>query len=175
MTLRPRQPDDIDACVALLAGVHAASGYPMYWPVDPAKWLTSDNLLAAWVAEDERTVIGHVALRGAEDQTSAPAWAAATGLPPHQLGDVAKLFVAPSARGRGIGATLLSEACAEAHRRGLSPVLEVLDHDRAAIALYERAGWRRVASESIPWARAEGAPMLLHAYIAPPDELPAAT
>ncbi len=146
----------------------------MIWPADPSKWLTSDNLLAAWVAVDEQAVIGHVALRGAEDQTSAPAWSAATGLPPQQLAAIAKLFVAPHARGRGIGAALLGQASAEARTRGLAPVLEVLDHDRAAIALYERAGWRRVASDPVPWARAGDAPMLLHAYIAPQDEPPAA-
>lgn len=167
MNLRTRRPSDIAACVALLADVHAASGYPMLWPANPAKWLTSDNLLEAWVAEDEQAALGHVALRGAEDQISAPAWSAATDLPPCQLADVAKLFVAPSARGRGIGAALLAQACDEARLRGLTPVLEVLDHDRAAIALYERAGWRRVASEVVPWAQDGDAPMLLHAYVAP--------
>lgn len=167
MNLRPRQPDDMAACVAVLADVHAASGYPLHWPADPAKWLTSDNLLAAWVAEDEQAVLGHVALCDTEDEPSAPAWSAAAGLPPRQLAAVAKLFVAPHARGRGIGAALLAEACAEARTRGLTPVLEVLDHDRAAIALYERAGWRRVASNPVPWAQAGDAPMLLHVYIAP--------
>ena len=169
MNLRPRQPDDIAQCVTLLADVHAASGYPLLWPDDPAEWLSPDNLLAAWVAEGDGAVIGHVALRRAEDQLSAPAWSAATGLPPRRRADVAKLFVAPRARGLGIGTTLLSAARAEAGRRGLTPVLEVLDHDRAAIALYERAGWRRVASDPVPWAPSGSAPMLLHAYIAPDE------
>lgn len=166
MNVRVRRSDDIAVCVALLADVHTADGYPLLWPADPARWLTSDNLLAAWVAGDGQTVLGHVTLRGAEDQTSAPAWSAATGLPPRQLAAVAKLFVAPSARGRGIGAALLATACAEARLRNLAPVLEVLDHDRAAIALYERMGWRRVASVPVPWAQAGDAPMLLHAYVA---------
>lgn len=167
MQLRPRQPEDSAACVALLADVHAASGYPLLWPADPTKWLTSDNLLAAWVAVEENTVIGHVVLRGAEDQLSAPAWCAATGLAPQQLAAVAKLFVAPRARGRGVGAALLAAACAEARQRGLTPVLEVLDHDQSAIALYERLGWHRVASDPVPWAQDGAAPMLLHAYVAP--------
>jgi ribosomal protein S18 acetylase RimI-like enzyme len=44
--------------------------------------------------------------------------------------------------------------------------LEVLDHDRGAIALYERQGWRRVATVPAEWARAGGGQTLLY-YIAP--------
>jgi ribosomal protein S18 acetylase RimI-like enzyme len=84
---------------------------------------------------------------------------------------VARLFVAPSARGRGGGATLLAHACAEAGRRGLRPVLEVLAHNQGAIALYERTGWRQVGSVEAPWARTSGRlsddQALLRYYLAP--------
>lgn len=165
--IRARRPDEIDVCVGVLADVHAASGYPMFWPAAPAAWLTPENLLIAWVAEDEHGVIGHVALRGAVGESAAPIWSAATGLPPEAIAAVAKLFIAPSVQGRGLGAALLAEACAEARTRGLRPALEVLDHDQAAIALYERTGWQRVASASAAWGAAAGGQMVVHYYIAP--------
>jgi GNAT superfamily N-acetyltransferase len=167
MRIRARRDDEIDACVALLADVHAADGYPLHWPADPPHWLAPDRLLAAWVAEDEQTVIGHVALCGAVGDAAAPLWSAASGLPPEQLAVVAKLFVAPRARGHGVGAALLAHAGAEARRRDLRPAIEVLDHDRGAIALYERTGWRRVASLPAPWASASGDQALLYYYLAP--------
>jgi hypothetical protein len=58
------------------------------------------------------------------------------------------------------------QACAAARLRGLRLSLEVLDHDRGAIALYERQGWRRVATVPAEWARAGGGQTLLY-YIAP--------
>ncbi len=165
--IRARRPDEIDMCVGVLADVHAADGYPLCWPADPPKWLAPDHLLAAWVAEYETAVSGHVALCSAVGDSAASLWSAASGLPPEHIAAVAKLFVAPSARGRGLGAALLAQACAEARLRGLLPALEVLDHDRGAIALYERTGWRHVASVPAPWARASGGPSSLHYYRAP--------
>jgi GNAT superfamily N-acetyltransferase len=167
MVIRARRRDDIGACVALLADVHAADGYPMYWPADPPNWLAPDNMLAAWVAEHEHALLGHVALCSAVGESAAPLWSAAYGLAPEHIAAVARLFVSPSARGRGLGAALLAKACAEARARGLRPALEVLDHDRGAIALYERTGWRRVASAPTPWALASGGQAVLHYYIAP--------
>lgn len=131
ITLRPRRHDDMDACVALLSAVHAADGYPLLWPADPATWLTPNHLLEAWVAEREHALVGHVALGTAVGDSAAPLWSAAAGRPPEKLAVVAKLFVSPRARGHGLGPALLREACAEACRRGLHPALEVLNHDRA--------------------------------------------
>ncbi|HEU5347251.1 MAG TPA: GNAT family N-acetyltransferase [Ktedonobacterales bacterium] len=169
MIIRARRPDEIDACAAVLAEVHAADRYPLHWPADLSAWLMPGGLLAAWVAEHEDMVIGHVALRSATGVSAASAsiWSAATGLPPEQLAVVARLFVGPSARGHSVGAALLDEASAAARGRGLWPVLDVLDHNRSAIALYERKGWRRVASEPVSWAQASGGQPLLHYYIAP--------
>jgi ribosomal protein S18 acetylase RimI-like enzyme len=113
-------------------------------------------------------VIGHVALSSAVGDSAAPVWSAASGLPPERIAAVAKLFVAPAGRGRGLGALLLDQATAEARGRGLRPALEVLDHDREAMALYERAGWRQVGSAPAPWAvTSAGEPMQLHYFLAP--------
>jgi GNAT superfamily N-acetyltransferase len=167
MIIRLRRQDDIAACVQLLALVHAADGYPTRWPADPSTWLTPRNLIAAWVAEEERASLGHVALRRIEGDAGATVWSAACGLPPEQIAEVSRLFVAPGARGRGLGAALLEAARAEARRRGPRAALKVLEHDQAAITLYERVGWRRIASTRMPWTVADEAEALLHYYIAP--------
>ena len=53
------------------------------------------------------------------------------------------LFVAPEARGRGIGTALLDAIVAEGHRRGYDSVrLDVVDSNTRARALYERHGFR---------------------------------
>jgi hypothetical protein len=66
---------------------------------------------------------------------------------------------------------LLTYACAESDGRGLRLALEVLAHDQHAIALYERLGWRRVASVAAAWARTSESQRddqaLLHYYLAP--------
>ncbi|MFD5394949.1 GNAT family N-acetyltransferase [Streptomyces sp. NPDC127097] len=143
--IRRRQDSDLDACVAVLAEVHTHSGYPHHWPADPARWLTPGGLTAAWVAEADGTVAGHAALCGPE---------------------VSRLYVAPAARGASLGGRLLRAVEAEAAARGLRPVLEVKATDSAAIALYERLGWLRRATERQDWGA--GAVVTVHRYMAPP-------
>lgn len=56
------------------------------------------------------------------------------------------LFVAPRARGRGVGSALLDAVAAEARARGFREVrLDVVDENPRARALYERHGFRAVA------------------------------
>jgi GNAT superfamily N-acetyltransferase len=171
MTIRVRRQDDVARCVQVLGAVHSADGYPLRWPADPSAWLAPANLLRAWVAEDDGRLLGHMALCSAVGGGGAPLWSAASSLAPERLAVVSRLFVAPSARGHGIGAALLAHACAEAGRWGLRPALEVLAHDQNAIALYDRAGWRRVASVPAPWARTRDSrssdQALLHYYLSP--------
>ncbi|HEX8918169.1 MAG TPA: GNAT family N-acetyltransferase [Chloroflexota bacterium] len=163
--IRIRRNGDLDACVDLLAEVHASDHYPLHWPADPHGWLTPDILLTAWVAEKEGSVVGHVALCSAAGDPAAPLWSAASGLPPEHIATVARLFVAPWARGQGLGAALLTRACAVARSHELLPAIEVLDRDGRAIALYERVGWQRVASAPATWASAT-----LHYYVSPPED-----
>lgn len=167
LPIRRREAGDLPACVRALAAVHTADHYPLVWPDDPTHWLQPRNLLDAWVAVRGDAIVGHVALCGPEDADVAHLWSAAAGVPRTQFVEVAKLFVAPMGRGRGLGAALLASAAAEATARGLVPALEVLDHDLAARTLYERLGWRHVGSVSASWALADGSSPLLHAYLAP--------
>ncbi|MEU5211557.1 GNAT family N-acetyltransferase [Streptomyces sp. NPDC020742] len=139
--IRTRLDADLDACVAALAQVHTHSGYPHVWPDDPAGWLRPDGLTAAWVAEDAGRVVGHAALCGAE---------------------VSRLYVAPAARGTGLGARLLRTVEEAAAARGLRPVLEVHAANTAAVALYERRGWIRRGSEQQDWGA--GGVVTVHHY-----------
>lgn len=138
VAIRPRRDADLDACVALLAAVHAADSYPTWWPADPRGWLSPAPLIGSWVAERPAELAGHVALCGARCEGNPAPWTGHTGLDEGDLGVIARLFVAPKARGRGLGVRLVDVACAEARRRGLHPVLNVLESDRAAVALYDR-------------------------------------
>lgn len=147
--IRPRHDTDLDACAALLATVHTHSGYPHHWPDNPVRWLTPDGLSAAWVAEADGTVAGHAALCGRE---------------------ISRLYVAPAARGAGLGRRLLHTAEAAATARGLRPVLEVKTTDTAAIALYERLGWHRHGTERQEWGAGEV--VWVHHYAAPARDAP---
>ncbi|NRQ31510.1 GNAT family N-acetyltransferase [Nonomuraea sp. NN258] len=143
--IRPRTPDDLDACVAALAEVQAADRYPVDWPADPHRWLTPSNLALAWVATAAGGgVAGHV---GLTDDA-----------------EIVRLFVTPAARGHGLAARLLDTVRAAAD---VPLKLEVSDEGRAAIAAYERAGWRRVGSTRATWLNAAGEPALLHHYVSP--------
>lgn len=64
------------------------------------------------------------------------------------------IFVAPAARGRGIGTALLHAAFAEATRRGYHHVrLDVIDTNQRARALYQREGFEPVKTMHIGWRR----------------------
>lgn len=167
MVIRHRLQRDIAACVEALAATHALDGYPARWPADPAAWLTPTRMLVAWILDRQGTVSGHIAIRGASGDSSASIWSTACDRSPGSLAEVTRLFVTQDARGHGYGAALLAAACGEARSRDLLPVLKVLDRDRAAMALYDRMGWRRIASVRMPWKTEEASGALLHHYLAP--------
>ncbi|WP_336208605.1 GNAT family N-acetyltransferase [Nonomuraea sp. LPB2021202275-12-8] len=155
--IRPRTEADLDGCVKALAEVQAADRYPVDWPADPHGWLTPGDLVAAWVAVADGVVTGHVGLARVE-----PELVESLGVPVG--GAVTRLFVTPGARGGGLAARLLDQVRVTA---GVPLTLNVSDEGRAAIALYERQGWRRVASTRARWLNSAGEPALLHHYLSP--------
>ncbi|MET8507746.1 GNAT family N-acetyltransferase [Streptomyces sp. NPDC004787] len=162
-SVRPRTPADLASCVELLSDVHHRDGYPVNWPARPAEWLASGDTLGAWVAELDGRVAGHAVLsRPTDDDLAAHAWRERGGTEP---GVVGRLFVGPAARGHRLGAALVGHAATEARRRGLHPVLDVVASDRAAIALYERAGWRLLTTATRQWA--DGRAVTVHCYAGP--------
>jgi GNAT superfamily N-acetyltransferase len=149
--LRERREDDLGDCVRTLRLVHRADGYPMVWPRDPAGWLCPATMLRAWVAVTRtEELTGHVLLLTTQDPDTV---------------EIARLFVSPEARGRGLGAALLGRARAWAEERGRRVVLRVVADERSpAIALYEREGWRRTGTVTAEWTAPDGGRVEVHSY-----------
>jgi GNAT superfamily N-acetyltransferase len=124
--------------------VRRRDGYPPHLPDELRRFVAEPSAFAAWVAEIEGDVVGQVALHPRSSDEVMAFASDAIGEPADRLGVVARLFVAPSARGRGAGGALLSAATAEAVDRGLVPILDVGTHFAPAIALYEKHGWVRL-------------------------------
>jgi GNAT superfamily N-acetyltransferase len=150
------------ACVAVMRQVHEVSGYPAFWPEDPAGWLDPPGTVDAWLAERAGLIAGHIMLvQGA----AAHCLLRATGRAPDELGRIARLFAAPAAWRVGLAAALLATATAGARAHGLQPVLDVVDDGYAAIALYERSGWKLVGSETANWTTPAGVSPTLRYYV----------
>ncbi|WP_216642305.1 GNAT family N-acetyltransferase [Micromonospora sp. WMMA2032] len=150
---RRRTDRDLGDCLRVLAEVHRRDGYPVNWPDVPHAWLTPSSLLAAWVAERDGRVVGHVGLSRSGTGDAAPGlWSSRTGVGVEGTAVVNRLFVAPSARGHGIGVLLMARAVDAARDRGLRPVLDVVASDTAAVALYERLGWHLLGTVDQQWS-----------------------
>jgi GNAT superfamily N-acetyltransferase len=138
--VRERADEDLPTCVEALEAVHVLDVYPTYWPHDPAGWLSPAGCAAAWVGlDDDGTVLGHVCVVGDVDD---PVVAALVGIPVERLVSVSRLFVSPTARGRGLGlgTALLAEAQRWSEERELQLMLDVVDDGGPAVGLYERSG-----------------------------------
>jgi GNAT superfamily N-acetyltransferase len=152
--VRPRTDQDLEACVELARVVQELDGYPPYFPPDVRGFLRAfltppGDILQAWVAEDVGEIVGHVALhRRSTDPVLALA-SEALQQPVEKLGVVARLFVSPAARHRGVGEMLLDVASGEAVGRGLFPILDVVTQFHDAIRLYERRGWIRAGQITV--------------------------
>ena len=89
--------------------VHRSDGYPVNWPEDPAGWLSRGSELGAWIVEADGRVAGHVSLApGGPDDVAPGVWSEhGAGRAPDRTAVLGRLFVAPRARGRGVGALLI--------------------------------------------------------------------
>ncbi len=169
---------DLEACVGVLVQVHKADGYPVNWPALPADWLAGSAALGAWVAELDGRIVGHVALArsGAED-VAPRLWSERAGVGVEGAAVVSRLFVAPDARGHGIGALLMGRAVRESRARGLHPVLDMVSSElsrhplrrlgRRALRTYGLATPSRRRAGVEPWAA--GGPALLRGALGERD------
>jgi GNAT superfamily N-acetyltransferase len=161
-TIRPRTSDDVPLLAEVLAEQRAATQYPVMWPlvVPVESFIVREGELAAWVAELEGRVVGHVAVSdpGAE---LAPLWAPATGGAP--LGELSVLFVGSTARGTGVGGLLLDTAVAWIRAHGLAPVLDVAEVNDRALAVYRHRGWQEVARTRLSWLPEDSGDLILMA------------
>ncbi|NEC09701.1 GNAT family N-acetyltransferase [Streptomyces sp. SID7909] len=143
--VRLREDADLGAAAAVLAGVHESDGYPVEGVAEPEAWLSPEGLLAAWVAELDGRVVGHVAVnRARHGEDVARLWGERGGAGDAEVAVLARFFVGRDARGASAGARLMGAAEGYARAHGLPLVLEVLTKDAAAIRLYERLGWQRI-------------------------------
>ncbi|HST85019.1 MAG TPA: GNAT family N-acetyltransferase [Kineosporiaceae bacterium] len=157
MTIRPRRPEDLPPCVAVLAEVHRVDGYPEIWQPDAIGWVDPPGTIAAWVAEPAGAIVGHVSLM------VAPAGGETVKL--------SRLFVAPSAQGQGLARQLMATAVAWAEDQGRDVVLEVYA-GTPAVTLYEGLGWRFLGSSPASWLGAQGQRPTLRFYAAPGNRSP---
>jgi GNAT superfamily N-acetyltransferase len=148
---------------------HRVDGYPRYLPDDLASFLIDPSELAAWVAETGEDLVGHVALHSGTGDPAAEVAGPASGLEAHQLAVVARLMVRPDARRSGVGRSLLAAATEFAHRHQLRPILDVQQTSEPAMLLYERLGWTRAGSMTLPVAG--HLPLQLWVYLGPEDSL----
>jgi GNAT superfamily N-acetyltransferase len=145
MLIRAKTDADTTACLDLLLRVHERDGYPLHLgPEDVPAFFLSGREVAAWVAELDGGIVGHVALHWTPGYPTLAAAQRATGRPAEDLLLVARLFVAPTLRGAGLGRDLLRRATGHAQSLGRRAVLDVGQTLTAAVALYESEGWRRV-------------------------------
>lgn len=141
--LRDRADADLAACLRIARQVKARDDYPPRGSIDIDWFLSPPEHLAAWVAEDGSSIVGHVGLHSATEYVTTRLASEYLGRAQSELGLVARLFVDPSHRGSGVGQALLAQATAAAVERGLHPVLDVATHLNGAVALYESVGWTR--------------------------------
>lgn len=173
MLLRPRTADDLPACLALMRSTHERDGYPRYWRPDPERFLVNATEQAAWVAERDEEVVGHIAVHDAAEDPTLAAAQRRTGRSPAALAVVARLLVSPTLRRAGVGRSLLQHATSWAHAQGRQPVLDVLQEAVGASRMYEGLAWQRLEPLVLP---IEGHPSLhLWVYLGPPPRAEQAT
>jgi GNAT superfamily N-acetyltransferase len=139
----------------------------MVWPDDPVAWLTPADALGAWVALADGEIVGHVMIVDGGKVEHTAELAEAAGVPVTGLAGVSRLFVTPAARGTGLAAALLERVEDTPARRGRRLVLDVVDDGGAAIRLYERLGWTRVAAGEATWTTPAGLHPRTAAYLSP--------
>jgi GNAT superfamily N-acetyltransferase len=163
--VRPRRDDDLSSCVALATLVHAEDDYPPRMADDLSAFISSPDAIAAWVAEIDGAIVGHVALHRRTSDEAMVLAAAASGRPVSDLTVVARLLVSPPARRRGVARSLLATAVHAARNRGLRPMLDVATRLEPAIRLYEANGWRRIGTVTLQFWSED--PLEEFVYLAP--------
>jgi GNAT superfamily N-acetyltransferase len=156
--------------VAVAERVHDRDGYPFFLPTDLRTFLVSPDAYRAWVAERSGVVLGHVALHPRSSDLVMALASETLRRPVDELAVVARLLVAPDARGSGAGRALLEVAAEDARTRGLWPVLDVATDLRAAVALYDASGWICAGAVTVPLGPALSLDELVYLGAGPRDE-----
>ena len=159
--IRPRRPADLPDLARVLRAQQPRSRYPLRdpLPIPVEEFLHAHDAEAAWTAEVDGEIVGHVCRVGALDDDDAVAAnalaAAAHGRPVGDLSWVSALFVAEVTRGTGLGRRLLDTVVADIAAAGRAACLEVLPVHAAAAALYASTGWTEAGRVRPAWLRSE--------------------
>ena len=148
--VRPRRDQDLQPLVVLLRSVYRADGYPANWPHEPIRWLAGARTIGAWTFEHHGDLVGHLALTRPDPDRAWPQWQQASQQPCERLAVMRRLFVAPDSRRNGVASQLIEAAERAAAEHGLRLVLDVADHNRAAIEFWRTHGWREVGEATLP-------------------------
>ena len=167
-TIRPRTEADLPGAAAALVAVHAVDGYPVEGVDTPLEWLSPVGVLKAWVAEKEGEIVGHAMLSRPQGEDAVEMWLKQSGDTADHVAVGARLFIAPEARGEGLGERLLRTAFDYGRAHGLRVVLDVMTKDKAAIRLYERIGMQRIGTAR--HAYGEGQEIDAVCYVSPAPE-----
>ena len=124
-----------------------ADGYPPHRPAAASRLIRTPDELGAFVFERQGAPVGHVAVHRSTAPILMERAASALACSPDDLAVVARLFVAPSARRDGAASALVDGAVELCRAQQRTPILDVWERLEGAIALYERSGWTRVATE----------------------------
>lgn len=139
--IRERHSSDIPALAAALIAVHQEDGYPVEGVDNPTTWLSPGHLLGAWTATLDGQPVGHVALASpGPGDDAARILTELDGTTPDHIAVLGRLFILPSARGHALGLSLAEAATKKANQLHRRVVFDVMEKDRAAIRMYERAG-----------------------------------
>lgn len=133
VTVRRAVESDDEALLSIeLSAWDATSGFPSFHNPDRLTFFTDRaGPEAHLIAEDDGDLVGYIRLNDAYPFVEGAGVLAVNGL-----------AVVPSARGRGIGSTLLEAVAAEAKRRGARKImLHVFGTNLVAQRLYERHGY----------------------------------
>ena len=165
ITIRPRRDADLPQLGRLLLEQQPASGYPHRTPLTGTAeaFIRRPGQRAAWVAEEDGRLLGHVAISVPADPATLPegdaglvrAWMCAHERPHDALGEVVLLFTSLAAAGTGVGRRLLATAVAALDEGGLAPCLDVHAHGAGALRLYRRTGWQEVGRARPSWLEAD--------------------
>jgi ribosomal protein S18 acetylase RimI-like enzyme len=179
--IRPRLPSDLPSSASLLARVYEKDAYPVQGVSHATEFLSSPSTLASWVAvtaaSEEETasadkvqeenedgiqhdqILAHISLSLPPPNSTDPAvvlWRSQNPNSPESVAVLERLFVDPTARGRGLAERLMRTVTEEAGKRGLRCVLFALVKDVGAMRLYERVGWREFGREMYGYEDGEG-------------------
>jgi len=141
LEVRERQVGDLAQLSEALVAVHDLDGYPVEGVGSPLLWLDPPGTVKAWSVVVDGDAVGQAMLVQSSPEERRIGQQGGAG---SQLSTLCRVFVHPDTRGLGAGRLLVQAAQQFAQSEGFDLVLDVMNKDSAAIALYEAMGWIRI-------------------------------